>query len=224
VTKILLVEDDERIIGFLKRGLEAEGHVVDVAGDGAVAMHHSADYDYPLVILDRMLPDMDGLEFCRELRSRGRQSLILMLTARDSVEDRIDGLLGGADDYLTKPFAFDELLARITALARRAPYSEPPRVLTVGDLSLDPSTRQVHRADEPIALTAKEFALLQFFMAHPGTVLSRSRILSNVWEQNSDPYTNIVDVYVRYLRAKIDPAGEPTRIRTVRGVGYVMSP
>lgn len=222
MTKILLVEDDHRITGFLKRGLEAEGHVVDVAADGAEALAYSAGHDYPLVILDRMLPDMDGLEVCRALRGGGRQSLVLMLTARDAVADRIDGLMGGADDYMTKPFAFDELLARIAALTRRAPYREPPKQLAVGDLVLDPATREVRRGDMLVELTAKEFNLLHYLMANAGTALSRSRILSNVWEQNSDTFTNIVDVYVRYLRAKIDRDGEPTLIRTVRGVGYMM--
>jgi DNA-binding response OmpR family regulator len=223
MTKILVVEDDEGIVGFLKRGLEAEGFVVDVAADGEQALQLCRDLDYPLIILDVMLPEIDGIEVCRSLRRHMRQSLILMLTARDSVQDKIEGLRSGADDYLTKPFAIDELLARIHALLRRAPYNEPASVLTVGDLVLDPATRRARRDDRTIELTAKEFVLLQYLMANPGTALSRSRILSNVWEHSSDTYTNVVDVYIRYLRSKIDTDGERRLIRTVRGVGYMIS-
>ncbi|MGH6804509.1 MAG: response regulator transcription factor [Methyloceanibacter sp.] len=223
MTKILIVEDDEGIVGFLKRGLEAEGFVVDVATDGEQALHLCRDLDYTLIILDLMLPTVDGIEVCRNLRRQMKQTLILMLTARDSVQDKIEGLRSGADDYLTKPFAIDELLARIHALLRRAPYSEPATTLTVGDLVLDPATRQARRGDCEIALTAKEFVLLHYLMANAGTALSRSRILSNVWEHNSDTYTNIVDVYIRYLRGKIDTDNERQLIRTVRGVGYMIS-
>lgn len=223
MTKILVVEDDEGIVGFLKRGLEAEGFVVDVAADGEQALQLCRNLDYTLIILDVMLPAVDGIEVCRNLRRQMKQSLILMLTARDSVQDKIEGLRSGADDYLTKPFAIDELLARIHALLRRAPYSEPASALTVGDLVLDPATRRARRGDREIELTAKEFVLLSYLMANAGTVLSRSRILSNVWEHNSDTYTNIVDVYIRYLRSKIDTDGERQLIRTVRGVGYMIS-
>jgi DNA-binding response OmpR family regulator len=222
MSKILLVEDDQGIVGFLKRGLEGEGFVVDVANDGETALALCHDHDYPLVILDVMLPRVDGIEVCRTLRRQNKQSLVLMLTAKDALQDKIDGLRGGADDYLTKPFAFDELLARINALMRRAAYSEPPGVLTVGDLVLDPAAHKVRRGGREIALTAKEFVLLRYLMQHAGTVLSRSRILSNVWEQNSDTYTNIVDVYVRYLRRKVDADGETPLIRTVRGAGYTI--
>jgi len=223
MTKILLVEDDQSIVGFLKRGLEAESFVVDVAVDGEQALQLCRDHDYALVILDVMLPAIDGIEVCRNLRRQKKQCLILMLTAKDSVQDKIEGLHSGADDYLTKPFAFDELLARIGALLRRAPYSERTTVLTVGNLVLDPATRRVRRGEREIELTAKEFVLLNYLMANAGTVVSRSRILSNVWEHNSDTYTNIVDVYVRYLRRKVDENGETQLIRTVRGVGYMMS-
>jgi two-component system, OmpR family, response regulator len=223
MTKILVVEDDEGIVGFLKRGLEAEGFVVDVAADGEQALQLCRDLDYTLIILDVMLPAVDGIEVCRSLRRQMKQSLILMLTARDSVQDKIEGLRSGADDYLTKPFAIDELLARIHALLRRAPYSEPARALTVGDLVLDPATRRARRGDREIELTAKEFVLLQYLMSHPETALSRSRILSNVWEHSSDTYTNIVDVYIRYLRSKIDTDNEKQLIRTVRSVGYMIS-
>jgi DNA-binding response OmpR family regulator len=196
---------------------------VDVAGDGEQALQLCADDHHPLIVLDVMLPGIDGIEVCRTLRRRKQQSLILMLTAKDSVQDKIEGLRCGADDYLTKPFAFDELLARIAALLRRGPYREPAEILAVADLALDRATHSVRRGDVAIELTAKEFVLLQYLMENAGTVLSRSRILSNVWEHNNDTYTNIVDVYVRYLRRKIERPGEKPLIRTVRGVGYVIS-
>lgn len=223
MTKILLVEDDESIVGFIKRGLEAEGYVVDVAADGEQALHLCGDHDYTLIILDVMLPAVDGIEVCHRLRLAETESLILMLTAKDSVQDKIEGLRSGADDYLTKPFAFDELLARIAALMRRAPYRKPARALTVDDLVFEPDTRRVRRGNRDIELTAKEFVLLRYLIENAGTVQSRSRILSNVWEQNHDTHTNIVDVYVRYLRRKVDHEGEKQLIRTVRGVGYVIS-
>jgi two-component system, OmpR family, response regulator len=223
VTKILLVEDDPRIVDFLKRGLEAESFVVDVADDGEQALHLCQDYDYPLVILDVMLPGTDGIEVCQSLRRQKKQSLILMLTAKDSIQDKIEGLRSGADDYLAKPFSIDELLARLGALLRRGPYSEPASLLTVADLVLDPATRSARRGARAIDLTAKEFVLLHYLMANAGTVLSRGRILSNVWEHNSETYTNIVDVYVRYLRRKVDQDGETPLIRTVRGAGYMIA-
>ena len=223
MSKLLLVEDDDSIVGFLKRGLEAEGYVVDLAPDGEQALALCRDHDYPLIILDVMLPVVDGVEVCRRLRREGKQSLILMLTAKDGVQHKIEGLRSGADDYLTKPFAIDELFARIDALMRRGAYSEPETVLTVGDLTLDTATRQARRGEREIDLTAKEYALLRYLMDNAGTVLSRSRILSNVWEASSDPYTNIVDVYVRYLRRKIDTEDEAPLIRTVRGAGYIIA-
>jgi two-component system OmpR family response regulator len=223
MTKILLVEDDERIVDFLKRGLKAEGFVVDVAVNGEEALALCHDHDYPLVILDVMLPIVDGIEVCRTLRRQSKQSLVLMLTAKDGVQDKIEGLRSGADDYLTKPFAFDELLARIAALLRRPPYHDAGSVLFVGDLVLDPATRSARRGAREIELTAKEFALLRFLMENAGTVLSRNRILSNVWEHNSETYTNVVDVYVRYLRRKVDHDGEKPMIRTVRGAGYMVA-
>jgi two-component system, OmpR family, response regulator len=223
MTKILLVEDDERIVAFLKRGLTAEGFVVDVAANGEVALALCRDHDYPLVILDVMLPIVDGIEVCKALRRQSKQSLVLMLTAKDSVQDKIEGLHSGADDYLTKPFAFDELLARIAALLRRRPYKETSSLLSVGDLVLDSATRSAQRGGRQIELTAKEFVLLQFLMENAGTVLSRNRILSNVWEHNSETYTNVVDVYVRYLRRKVDQDGDKPLIRTVRGAGYMIS-
>jgi DNA-binding response OmpR family regulator len=223
MTKILLVEDDDRIVSFLKRGLDAEGFVVDVAKDGEQALAMCHDFEYPLVVLDLMLPTIDGMEVCRTLRRQRKQSLILMLTARDGLQDKIEGLRSGADDYLTKPFAIDELLARIDALLRRAAYHEPPAALTVGDLVLDPATRRAQRGHRDIELTAKEFLLLSYLMANSGKALSRSRILNNVWEYSNETYTNIVDVYVRYLRRKIDQDGDKPLIRTVRGVGYMIS-
>jgi two-component system, OmpR family, response regulator len=223
MTKILLVEDDERIVAFLKRGLTAEGFVVDVATNGEDALDLCHDHEYPLVILDRMLPMIDGIEVCRTLRRQNKQSLVLMLTAKDGVQDKIEGLHSGADDYLTKPFAFDELLARIGALLRRRPYKEASSLLSVGDLVLDSATRSAQRGTRKIELTAKEFVLLKFMMENAGTVLSRSRILSNVWEHNSESYTNVVDVYVRYLRRKVDQDDEVPLIRTVRGAGYMIS-
>lgn len=223
MTKILLVEDDERIVAFLRRGLTAEGFVVDVAANGEVALALCHDHDYPLVILDVMLPIVDGIEVCKVLRRQSKQSLVLMLTAKDSVQDKIEGLHSGADDYLTKPFAFDELLARIAAMLRRRPYKETSSLLSVGDLVLDSATRSAQRGARQIELTAKEFVLLQFLMENAGTVLSRNRILSNVWEHNSETYTNVVDVYVRYLRRKVDQDGEKPLIRTVRGAGYMIS-
>jgi two-component system, OmpR family, response regulator len=223
MTKILLVEDDDRIVDFLKRGLKAEGFVVDVAVNGEEALQLCRDHEYPLVILDVMLPILSGIEVCKTLRRENKQSLVLMLTAKDSVQDKIEGLHSGADDYLTKPFAFDELLARIAALLRRRPYKETSSLLSVGDLVLDSATRSARRGARQIELTAKEFVLLQFMMENAGTVLSRSRILSNVWEHNSETYTNVVDVYVRYLRRKVDQGGEKPLIRTVRGAGYMIS-
>ena len=223
MTKILLVEDDDRIISFLKRGLDAEGFVVDVAKDGEQALAMCRDFDYRLIILDLMLPVIDGIEVCRTLRRERKQCLIMMLTAKDGLQDKIDGLRSGADDYLTKPFAIDELLARIDALLRRAPYSEAASVISVGDLELDPATRRARRGSRDIELTAKEFLLLSYLMTNRGKALSRSRILNNVWEFSNETYTNIVDVYVRYLRRKVDQDGEKPMIQTVRGVGYMIS-
>lgn len=221
--KILLVEDDARIASFIKRGLEAEGYIVDVASNGNDGLAFASDSSYPLIILDRILPGMDGLEVCRALRREQRDCCILMLTAKDSLQDKVDGLKGGADDYLTKPFAFDELIARIEVLLRRAPTLATDPVLKVGDLVLDPAGKRVWRGEREIALTAKEFTLLAYLMAHPGAVISRARLLNNVWELGFDPGTKIVDVYIRYLRRKIDFEGEKPLIRTVRGFGYTIS-
>jgi len=223
VAKILLVEDDARIIGFIKRGLEAEGYTVDVAENGHDALTMARETAYPLIVLDRMLPGLDGMEVCHVLRREQRNSLVLMLTAKDSLQDKIEGLKGGADDYLTKPFAFDELIARMEALLRRAPTLVMDRVLKVGDLTLDPVTKRAMRGERDIALTAKEYTLLAYLMAHPGAVISRTRLLNNVWETGFDPGTKVVDVYIRYLRQKVDHEGETPLIRTVRGFGYTIS-
>jgi DNA-binding response OmpR family regulator len=224
MTRVLLVEDDPRIARFVKRGLEAESYVVDVSGRGGEALARCQEVDYPLIILDRMLPDMDGLDVCRTLRAAGNVACVLMLTARDARQDKVDGLRVGADDYLTKPFAFDELLARMQALLRRGRYQVATTpVLRVGDLTLDPASRKVTRGARQITLTAREFALLSYLMANAGKAISRTRLLSNVWEYGFDPGTKIVDVYIRYVRRKIDTAGEKPLIRTVRGVGYAIS-
>jgi len=220
MAKILLVEDDPRIASFVYRGLKAEGHALDIACDGQGAMRMMRNADYPLVILDRMLPDHDGVTVCRQMRSENITSSVLMLTARDALGDKIEGLNAGADDYLTKPFAFDELVARVEALLRRAPGMRLDPVLQVADLVLDPATRQVTRAGRSIDLTPKEFGLLRYLMEHRGAVLSRSQILNNNWGYGFDPGSKIVDVYIRYLRAKIDTDAEAGLIQTVRGAGY----
>jgi two-component system, OmpR family, response regulator len=223
MVKILLVEDDPRTVSFIRRGLEAEGFVVDVAENGRDALALAREVGYPLIVLDRVLPMIDGLEVCRTLRREGCASLLLMLTAKDTLQDKVDGLHGGADDYLTKPFAFEELLVRMEALLRRGGYRETPRVLRVGDLMLDEATRKVVRGGREIALTVREFALLSYLMANAGKVVSRTRLLSNVWSYGFDPGTKVVDVYVRYLRKKIDEGEEKPLIRTVRGIGYMLS-
>ena len=217
--RVLVVEDDVKMAALLRRGLAEEGLSADVArtGDDAIWMAEATDYD--AIVLDVMLPGTDGFEVCRRLRESGRWSPVLMLTARDAVEDRIAGLDAGADDYLTKPFSFAELLARLRALARRAP-PERPSVLEAGDLRLDPATREVRRGDQEIKLSAKEFALLETFMRRPGQVLSRFQLLEHCWDYGYENRSNVVDVYVRYLREKIDrPFGRQT-LETVRGAGY----
>lgn len=224
MTKVLLVEDDPRIARFLERGLEAEGYNIDLARRSGEALERARAIEYGLIVLDRMLPDGDGIDLCRRLRQEGNLGRILMLTARDARQDKVDGLRSGADDYLTKPFGFDELLARMEALLRRGrPAAPADAVLRVGDLTLDPVSRKVARAGRPIALTAREFALLQYLMSHAGQVISRARLLSNVWNYGFDPGTKVVDVYIRYLRRKIDGPGETPLIRTARGVGYAIS-
>jgi two-component system OmpR family response regulator len=217
--RALVVEDGSKMAALLRRGLQEEGFAVDVAATGEDGAWLGTENDYDVVLLDVMLPDVDGFEVCRRLRAADRWAPILMLTARDAVQDRVAGLDAGADDYLTKPFSFDELFARVRALLRRGP-SERPSVLAVGDLSLDPATRRVLLGDVEIDLTPKEFGLLELFLRHPGEVLSRTRILEHVWDFAYDGDSNVVDVYVRYLREKVDRPFDRRSIETVRGVGY----
>ena len=220
---ILVVEDDRRIASFLSRGLEAEGYQVTVAEDGRDGLEHIRNGGFDLVILDRMLPYVNGLEVCRVVREEKRPVLILMLTAKDGIQDKVEGLKGGADAYLTKPFSFDELLARLVALKRRRVSQDDPTALAVGELSLDPSSRRVVYRGRPITLTVREFELLKYLMANADRVVSRQRLLNSVWEYGYDPGTKIVDVYVRYLRKKLDDEGPESIIQTVRGVGYMIS-
>ena len=220
---ILVIEDDRRIASFLERGLTAEGYNTMVELDGRDGLERARQQNFDLILLDRTLPYVDGLEICRVLRAEKRSAMILMLTARDSLEDKIEGLRDGADDYLTKPFAFDELLARIHALGRRRGDIDRDTRLVVGPLSLDPASRQVLRTGQSISLTPREFDLLRYLMANAGRVISRERLLNSVWQIGYDPGTKIVDVYVRYLRAKIDGDAADSLIQTVRGVGYMMA-
>src|SRR5688572_17773775 len=221
-TRLLIVEDDPRIVSFLEPGLKAEGYIVEVARDGIAGLHLAGNCQFALIVLDYILPGLDGLEFCRRLRAGGCSSLILMLTAKHGLQDKITALKGGADDYLTKPFAFGELLARIEALLRRrGDLASDARVLQVEDLTLDLDTKMVQRGGRRIDLTPKEFALLSHLMANAGTVVSRQSLLSNVWGLNFDPGTKVVDVYIRYLRLKVDRSGSPM-IGTVRGFGYTI--
>ena len=217
--RALVVEDESKMAALLRRGLQEEGFAVDIAANGEDGSWMGTENDYDVILLDVMLPDVDGFEVCRRLRAADRWAPILMLTARDGVQDRVAGLDAGADDYLTKPFSFDELLARVRALLRRGPSERPP-VLTVGDLVLDPATRRVSRGEQDIDLTPKEFGLLDLFLRHPGEALSRTRILEHVWDFAYDGVSNVVDVYIRYLREKVDRPFGRRSIETVRGVGY----
>jgi two-component system OmpR family response regulator len=217
--RALVVEDEVKLARLLRRGLHEEGYAVDVASTGQDGVWLGLEQDFDVILLDVMLPDLDGFEVCRRLREGERWSPILMLTARDGVQDRVAGLDAGADDYLTKPFSFDELLARMRALVRRGPHERPTR-LAAGDLSLDPATRRVARGDAVVELTPKEFALLELFLRHPGEALSRTRILEHVWDFAYEGDSNVVDVYVRYLREKVDRPFGRRSIETVRGVGY----
>ncbi len=220
--KILVIEDDRRIASFLERGLTAEGYQVRVEHDGRDGLERLRGEPVDLVILDRMLPYIDGLEVCRIIRKERRPVSVLMLTAKDTLQDKIDGLSGGADDYITKPFAFDELLARIVAVQRRHISVDHSAELRIGDLVLDPQSRRVTKDGRPVNLTVREFDLLRYLMRNAGKVVSRERLLSSVWNYGYDPGTKIVDVYVRYLRLKLDGNGSASCIQTVRGVGYMM--
>src|SRR5262245_39706886 len=216
---VLVVEDEVKMPALVRRGLSEHGLTVDIAatGEEAIGMARASTYD--AIVLDVMLPGIDGFETCRSLRAEGVWSPVLMLTARGALEDRVAGLDGGADDYLTKPFSFAELLARLRALVRRG-QSERPTVIEVGDLRLDPATRQVWRGEAEIALSAKEFTLLEVFMRRPGHVLTRLQLLEQAWEYDYEHRSNVIEVYVRYLRRKIDKPFGTSSIETVRGAGY----
>ena len=220
--RILVVEDERRIAGFIRKGLSEHGYAVDVAGDGEEALDWPEVAEFDVIVLDIMLPVRDGIDVCRELRRRGVQTPILMLTARDAVEDRVRGLDSGADDYLVKPFAFAELLARLRALARRERSVMGTR-LQVGDLALDTTTREVCRQGRCMALTSKEYALLEYLMRHPNQVLTRTMIAEHVWNYDFDNATNVIDVHVRNLRRKMDDPFPTKLIHTVRGAGYRIS-
>lgn len=218
--RILVIEDDEAILKFLKRGLAYEGYQVDAAPDGQTGLSLARDNTPDLAVLDLMLPGIDGLEVCRRLRAGGPLP-ILILTAKDSVNDRVMGLDMGADDYMVKPFNLDELLARIRALLRRAQPARP-QILRFSDLSLDTGTRQALRGDQSIPLTAKEYELLELFMRHPRQVLTRDVIFDRVWGYDFGGESNIIEVYIRYLRQKLEQNGEARLLHTVRGMGYVL--
>ncbi len=219
--RLLVVEDEKKVARFVKKGLEEEGYAVDVAPDGEEGLGMALDGVHDLIILDIHLPRMDGLGVLQELRKKKVATPVLLLTVRATIEDKVLGLDAGADDYLTKPFAFQELLARVRALLRRRADAEAP-VLQVGDLTLDPARRLASRGGEKIDLTPKEFALLAYFMRNSGRVLTRTMISEHVWDYDFDTMTNVIDVYVNYLRKKIEAGREPKLIHTVRGAGYVL--
>ncbi len=219
--RLLLVEDDAKLARAVVRGLRHEGYAVDVVGDGDAALTQAAVWEYDGIVLDVMLPNRDGFDVCRTLRERDCWAPILMLTARGQVGDRIRGLDLGADDYLAKPFDFGELLARLRALVRRAPAQRPARV-QVGDLVVDPATHEVARAGVAVALTAREFAVLEYLARHAGQAVTRATLLDHVWDENFEGSTNVVDVYVGYLRKKLEQPFDRPLIRTIRGVGYAL--
>ena len=218
--RLLVVEDDLRLSEVLTRGLREEGYAVDSARDGSAALEQLSVNSYDAVVLDIMIPAPDGFEVCRQMRSTKLSTPVLMLTARDAVDDRIAGLDCGADDYLVKPFAFTELLARIRALLRRMPVTAPP-TLQVGDLKIDTASHRVFRGDEEIVLTSKEYALLDYMARNVGRVISRAEIAEHVWDENFDPFSNLIEVYVNRLRRKVDRS-EPRRIVTRRNEGYML--
>ncbi len=219
--RLLVVEDDPAMADLLQRALTREGYAVDSAANGEDALWAITETDYDAVVLDVMIPAPNGFEVCRTARERGRWSPILLLTARDAIDDRVKGLDAGADDYLTKPFALVELFARIRAITRREP-TERPTVLTIDDITLDPATRTVSRAGQPIELSPTEFSLLIEFLKNPERVLSRSHLLEHVWDFAYDGTSNVVDVYVRYLREKIDRPFGRANLQTIRGAGYIL--
>ncbi|MEE8185144.1 MAG: response regulator transcription factor [Thermodesulfobacteriota bacterium] len=218
--RILVVEDEKKVAGFIKRGLEEETYAVDVAYDGMEGQQLAENNEYDVIVLDIMLPKKDGIEVLKELREKDIKTPVLLLTARDSVDDRVRGLDSGADDYLTKPFAFAELTARLKALMRRGEYGLT--VLKFKDISLDPATRRAKRGEREIELTVKEYALLEYFLRNPDRVLTRTMIAEHVWDYTFDSETNVVDVYINHLRNKIDKDEKQKFIHTIRGVGYVL--
>lgn len=219
--RILLVEDEERIAGFIKRGLKEEHYIVDVAHEGEKGLFLAEINPYDLIILDIMLPGRDGISICKELRNKKKDVPVLMLTAKDKVGEKVSGLNSGADDYLTKPFAFEELLARIKALLRRK-RMDKTSFLRVADLELDQLTHKVKREGKEIALTSKEYALLEYLMLHAGQIVTRTMISEHVWNEDFDSFTNVIDVYVNYLRNKIDKGFKKQLIHTMRGTGYTL--
>ena len=221
--RILVVEDETRLATLVRRGLTEEGHAVDLATTGEEALDWVATADYDAIVLDVMLPGIDGLEVCRRLRRARNQTPVLLLTARDAVRDRVSGLDAGADDYLVKPFAFAELAARLRALARRPAAAVDP-ILRAGDLRLDPATRRVWRGEAEIALPNKEFRILEFLMRHPNRVLTRAMIAEHVWDYDFPNVTNVIDVHIRSLRRRLDDPYPGRLIRTVRGAGYRLGP
>ena len=219
--RILIVEDDKKVAGFIKKGLEEETYAIDVAYDGEDGLHFGSEGQYDLIILDIMLPKIDGLEILSQLRDQGRDTPILLLTAKDAVDDRVAGLNKGADDYLTKPFAFSELLARVRVLLRRG-KAEVKTTLQISDLTLDLVSHNVNRGGDEIELTGKEYSLLEYFMRNQEKVLTRTMIAEHVWDYNFDTFTNVIDVYINHLRKKIDKGRESKLLHTLRGVGYIM--
>jgi two-component system copper resistance phosphate regulon response regulator CusR len=220
--RILLVEDESRVAGFIAKGLREQSYAVDIAADGESALYQAAINHYDLVILDVMLPLKNGHAVCRELRAAGFRSSILMLTARDAIDDRVEGLDAGADDYLVKPFDFKELLARLRALSRRSGVPRPD-VMKAADLSLNTASHAVTRAGRAINLTAKEYALLEFLVLHQDRIVGREAIAQHVWDESFDAFTNVIDVYIKRLRAKLDAGGAPRLIHTRRGEGYILT-
>lgn len=220
--RVLIVEDERRMATHVARALTEEAFAVDIAGDGVKGLELARACDYDAIVLDLMLPVLDGLSVCRTLRAEGRHTPVLILSARDMIDDRVSGLDAGADDYLIKPFAIAELTARLRALQRRRQATGIGVTMAVGDLTLDPASRAVRRAGRGIAVTAREYALLEYLMRRAGCVLTRAMIAEHVWDFGFDQASNVVDVYVKHLRDKIDVAGEPSLIQAVRGVGYVL--
>ncbi len=219
--RILVIEDEHKIANSIKKGFEQESYAVDIAYTGTDGFDLASSEDYDLIVLDILLPGMDGIEICKKLRGQNIHTPILMLTAKGQLEDKVEGLNAGADDYMTKPFAFEELLARIRALARR-PHTSQGTVLSVEDLSLDPVSFEVKRAGKQIRLSSKEFALLEYMLRHPSQILNKDQIINHVWNYDADVLPNTVEVYISYLRNKIDKpfSNKPSLIRTVRGFGY----